>query len=371
MIHRVTATGETTSLAHRKRRAGQRLIIGLPGPGVDPVTARIIRLIRPAGFILFARNIEEPAQVRELNRELETLLPKAVPPLLTVDQEGGRVQRVREGATIWPPLRQLGNCRDLSLTHAFAEAMADEVAALGFNVDWAPVADVDSNPKNPVIGDRSFGRDPNDVAKHVAVFVRAMQARGVMACAKHFPGHGDTKCDSHLELPVVEKDRPDIESVELPPFQAAVRAGVAMVMGAHVVFPDYDNAPATLSRRLLDEVLRQDLGHQGLVVSDDMEMKAIHGRFPLEFTLESSCAAGMDLFLFCKDQALQVEAYETLVRLQEQDSLHDTLATDSSRRLLTAREAYLKERARVPDLSVLGCHRHKDLARLIRARGGE
>ncbi len=370
MTWRVDAVGETTSLAHRKRRAGQRIILGFPGPSLDAETRSIIQLIQPAGFILFARNVEEPAQVRELNRELETLLPAELPPLLTVDQEGGRVARVRDGATLWPPARHIGNCRDLQLTHDFATALADEVAALGFNVDWTPVADVDSNPANPVIGDRSFGRDPREVAQHVVTFTHAMQARGVMACAKHFPGHGDTTVDSHHDLPVVEKERPDVEQTELVPFKAAIQAGVAMVMGGHVVFPDYDDKPATLSHRLLHQLLRQELGHPGLVVSDDMEMKAIHGRYELEQTLTLSTDAGLDIYLFCKDQALQVAAYEGLVRLQEQDKRYDTLAEDSERRLLHAREAFLKERGRPPGLDVLGCQRHKDLALMLRARGG-
>jgi beta-N-acetylhexosaminidase len=344
------------------------MILGFPGPDLDPVTRRVVKLIQPAGFILFSRNVEEPGQVRELNRELQSLLPDSLPPLLTVDQEGGRVQRIRDGATPWPPLRALGNCQDLQLTRDFAVAMADEVAAMGFNVDWAPVADVDSNPNNPVIGDRSFGRDPGQVAHQVATFVRALQSRGVMACVKHFPGHGDTHTD---ELPVVEKERPDVEAVELPPFRAAIQAGVSMVMGAHVVFPDYDSHPATLSRKLLQEVLRQDLGHDGLVVSDDMEMKAVHGRFPLEQALEQACNASMDLFLFCKDQKLQVEAFETLVRLQERDKTQDTLARDSSRRLLACRETHLKDRGHLPGLDVLGSQKHKDLAMLIRARGGD
>jgi len=368
---RVSAQGETTSLWERKRRAGQRLVLGLPGPSVDPVTRRLARELRPAGFILFARNVEEPAQVRELNRELASLLPPELPPWLTVDQEGGRVQRIRDGATLWPPMRHVGNCDDLELTGRLAAALADEVAALGFNVDWAPVADVDSNPANPVIGDRSFGRDPNRVAEQVVTFVRAFQGRGVMACVKHFPGHGDTRTDSHETLPVVEKERPDVEAVELPPFAAAVHAGVGAVMSSHVVFPDYGEAPATMNPALLSGVLRGDLGHRGLVVSDDMEMKAVHGRFPLEDTLARSCAAGMDLFLFCEDQALQVEAYEALVRIQEREPTHDTLARDSARRLLAARERFLKDRPRIPDLSVVGRQLHKDLALLVRARGGE
>ena len=244
------AIGEMTSLALRTRRAGQRLLVGFDGTSPAPEFVRFVREAAPAGFILFARNVEEPAQVRELNRELAALLPASLPPLLSVDQEGGRVQRVK--ATRWPTLRALGNIDHLPTTARFARALADEVRALGFNLNFAPCADVDSNPKNPVIGDRSFGPDPGQVVRHVAAFVEAAQARGLVCCAKHFPGHGDTSVDSHLDLPTVERDRPEIERTELPPFAAAVQAGVGMVMTSHVVFPAYDESvPATMSEPIL------------------------------------------------------------------------------------------------------------------------
>ncbi len=154
----IESVGENTSLWDRKRRAGQRLLFGIAGTAPSPEEKELIAETHPCGFVLFARNIEEPAQVRELNRELLSLLPASMPPLLTIDQEGGRVQRVR--ATAWPAMRTVGNAGDTARTKALARAIGDEVRALGFNVDWAPVADVDSNPKNPVIGDRSFSSDP-------------------------------------------------------------------------------------------------------------------------------------------------------------------------------------------------------------------
>jgi beta-N-acetylhexosaminidase len=192
MGERVTAVGEMTSLADRKRRAGQRLVIGFAGPAVDDDLRRVARTIRPAGFILFGRNLVEPAQALELNRELASLCDPSVPALLSVDQEGGRVQRVRAPATVWPPMRDVGRAEDLALTAQVSRAMALELRAMGFNLNFAPVCDVDSNPDNPVIGDRSFGRSPQDVAQQVVAFLTAHQDAGVIACAKHFPGHGDT-----------------------------------------------------------------------------------------------------------------------------------------------------------------------------------
>ena len=183
----------------------------------------------------------EPAQVRELNRELCSLLPDSLPPLLSVDQEGGRVLRVKN--TRWPSMRTVGNLDHLPTTQQVAAAMGTELRSMGFNLNFAPVADVDSNPRNPVIGDRSFGRDPARVAQQVVAFAQGLEAKGVIACVKHFPGHGDTDVDSHKALPVVDKDLYDIQNVELVPFRAAVEAGISMVMTSHVLFPALDGEP--------------------------------------------------------------------------------------------------------------------------------
>jgi beta-N-acetylhexosaminidase len=362
------AVGEQTSLSDRKRRAAQRMILGFDGTSAPASLARFCKQAPPAGFILFARNVEEPAQVRELNRELAQLLPDALPALLSVDQEGGRVMRIKD--TAWPPMRWLGNVDEVRLTRETARRMGLELAAMGFNLNWAPVADVDSNPKNPVIGDRSFSADPEVVARHCAAFLDGLHDAGLMGCIKHFPGHGDTATDSHHDLPAVDKDQGDLERCELLPFQSMVSAGVEMVMTAHVMFPVLDEAvPATMSHAILQGWLRERLGHSGLVVSDDMEMGAVRGRFALEQQLDLACRASVDLFLFCRDPALQMEAWETLIRLQEADPTHDTLATDSSRRLMFVREAHLLNPSALPMLASVGCQQHKDMARQIRDRG--
>ncbi|MED5373968.1 MAG: beta-N-acetylhexosaminidase [Myxococcota bacterium] len=362
--------GSVTTLAERKARAGQRLLIGIPGASVDAETAALIKEIQPAGFILFSRNVEEPAQVRELNRELSSLVDDSTPPILSVDQEGGRVQRVKDGASRLPPLRHVGNIDRLEITAAFARLLAAEVRAMGFNLNWAPVADVDSNPKNPIIGDRSFNRDPQKVAQQVAAYIQATQAAGVLACAKHFPGHGDTATDSHLTLPTVEKEIPDLEHVELAPFRAAVQAQVATIMTAHVLYPAWDEqVPATMSRRILHDILRAELGYQGLVVSDDLEMKAVRGRYPLRQQLDMACKASVDLFLVCKEPKLQWESFEELVRLQEEDKAHDDLAVDAIGRLEATRERFFLDAPPAPELQVLASQAHTDLLLRIQAEG--
>jgi beta-N-acetylhexosaminidase len=366
--HKVSAIGSTTTLALRKRRAGQRLILGIPGPHVDDDTRKLVRELRPAGFCLFARNVEEPAQVRELNRELASLGDPEFPALLTVDQEGGRVQRVRAPATVWPAMRAVGRAGDL--TESIARAMALELRALGFNLDFAPVCDVDSNPKNPVIGDRSFGSDPAAVSRHVAAFVRGLQGEGIIACAKHFPGHGDTAQDSHLHLPKIERDEPELRRTELPPFRAAIEAGVGTVMSAHVIFAAWDEElPATLSPRILPRLLRKELGFDGVVFSDDLEMKAVHGRYTIEEQVRYLDGAGIDVLLACNERKLQHDLYEELVRTQELERRHDDAADDAIKRLTRLRERFLLTVRAPVDLSVLARPEHQALAETARTRG--
>jgi beta-N-acetylhexosaminidase len=364
--------GLTTSTADRKRRAGQRIVVGLAGYTISEEERAFIREVRPGGFVLFGRNVAEPRQVLELNRELASLLPKELPPIRTVDQEGGRVQRVRAPATVWPPMREVGNVGDVRLTKQVATALAREVRALGFDLDFAPVCDVDSNPKNPVIGDRSFARKSADVCAQITAFIEGMQEEGLIGCAKHFPGHGDTSVDSHLDLPVVEKEPPELDEVELPPFRAAIAAGVGTVMTAHVVFPAWDEKnPATMSRRIVGGELRGRLGYSGVVFSDDMEMKAVRGRYPLDLQLREATAAGVDVFLMCKELPLAHEAWEILVRLQEEEKAQEDAAIDSAARWHALRERFFKGGPPAPGLEVLGCAEHTALAHLVRARGGE
>lgn len=364
--------GLTTSTAHRKRRAGQRLVVGLSGPSLTGDERAFIREVGPGGFILFRRNVEEPAQVLELNRELASLLPAERPPIRCVDQEGGRVQRVKEPATLWPPMRFVGNVDRPAFTEAVGRALAREVRAMGFDLDFAPVADVDSNPANPIIGDRAFARAARRVGAHAAAFVRGMQDEGCIACAKHFPGHGDTATDSHLELPVVEKDPPDLDALELEPFRACIEAEVGTVMTAHVLYPGWDeDVPATMSPRILDGILRRRLGYRGVIVSDDLEMKAVRGRYPLDRQLRAATAATVDVFLVCSDLALAHQSWETLVRLQEEDPRQEDAAIDAVKRWHALRERFLAKPPPRPPLTVLGTAAHHELALRARVEGAE
>jgi beta-N-acetylhexosaminidase len=290
-------------------RAGELLIVGFEGKTApDDLLARIADG-RLAGVVLFARNLGTPDEIAALTRALHAATPAAAPPLLvSLDQEGGRVQRIKQPLTLWPPMARVAAVGDPAYTEAVGRAMGREVAALGFNVDWAPVLDVHTNPQNPIIGDRAFGSEPRAAAAQALAFWRGLESAGVRGCGKHFPGHGDTATDSHLELPRVDGDEERLRAVELVPFAEAARAGVPMIMTAHVVYRAIDSAPATMSWRWLHEILREQLGFGGVVVSDDLDMKAVAERWPTREVVQRSLAAGCDCFLACRDARIQAEA---------------------------------------------------------------
>ena len=244
------------------------------------------------GIVLFAANVDDREQVAALTGALRAERPELV---VAIDEEGGDVTRL-EAATgsSYPGNLALGVVDDVELTQAVAGAIARDLVEAGVTLNLAPVADVNSNPRNPVIGVRSFGSEPELVARHVAAFVAGTQERSVSACAKHFPGHGDTTVDSHLGLPVVEAGREELLAGALVPFRAAVEAGVGAVMTAHLVVPALDSVPATVSEVLVGELLRGELGFQGAVISDALDMHAVSETIGVEESAVRAVAAGVD-----------------------------------------------------------------------------
>lgn len=242
---------------------------------------------------LFGRNIASPDQLAALTAQLRAERDDV---LVAIDEEGGDVTRleVRTGSS-FPGNHALGAVDDVSLTREVAAELGRRLAACGVNFDWAPSADVNSNPANPVIGVRSFGADPDLVARHTAAYVTGLQSAGVAACTKHFPGHGDTAVDSHHALPRIDADASVLADRDLAPFRAAIAAGTRAVMSAHILVPALDpDRPATLSRRILTDLLRGELGYDGLIVTDGMEMQAIAGTYGIERGSVLALAAGAD-----------------------------------------------------------------------------
>lgn len=300
---------------------GQLFMIGFDGTRVPAETQSLFRWEKAGGAILFRRNIESLEQVVELNAALCELGHTDFPVLVGVDQEGGRVARLRDICTPIPAMRAVGRASldENDLPYRMGALMARELAALGFHLDFAPVVDVDTNPANPVIGERSFGRDPHHVAHSGAQFIRGMQQAGIAASAKHFPGHGDTDTDSHLALPRVTHSIERLESVELLPFRSAIDVGVATIMTAHVLIPALDpDLPATLSHPILTGILREKMGYRGVIVSDDLEMAAVADHWPVEELVRLGLRAGVDLFLVCHDAEKQARAIESAHKCVEQ-----------------------------------------------------
>jgi beta-N-acetylhexosaminidase len=287
---------------------GAVLCTGIPGTGLDAELTRALDRLRPSGIILFRRNYESVAQLRKLTRELHAL-PSS--PLVCIDHEGGSVMRLGSPFTQFPPARAIAATGDPDMAYAVGRAMARELASAGIDLSYAPVLDVSSNPRNPIIGERAFGTDAETVVAYALPFMRGLHEGGVVSCGKHFPGHGDTDRDSHLELPVVRRSLEEIEAVELAPFRAAVAARIPALMTAHVVYPALDeHNPATLSARILEDLLRREMGFTGVLVSDDLQMRAVSARTSLADAAVRSLQAGVDWLLICNDfqQTLQVAA---------------------------------------------------------------
>lgn len=320
-----------------------------------------------AGVIYFARNIGEPLQVAELSREAAALA-RDWPFWISVDQEGGRVARLKAPFTIWPPAVTLGRGSTAeveSLAVRYATALASELKAVGINLDWTPVLDVNSNPSNPVIGDRSFSHDPEVVARVGAAVIRTLQAAGIVACGKHFPGHGDTSVDSHEAMPVIEHDRRRLDAVELVPFKAAIAAGVACMMTGHILVPALDErAVGTFSPNIVTGLLKGTLGFPGVVASDDMGMKAVSAETPLPEATVAAVKAGCDVVLLCNStQDQQWEAIEALIRAAESGEIPQKRIDDAWRRQREVKERF-RTMPMAPAIGIdrIGCEQHRAVA---------
>jgi beta-N-acetylhexosaminidase len=361
------SSGSAMTLRDIRRHVGQLAIVGFDGHAVPPGLAALAREFDLAGVILFARNVESPAQVADLAAEARALA-RELPLWVSVDQEGGRVARLRSPFTEWPPMATLGRAADVSLATRFAKALAVELRAVGITLDYAPVLDVHTNAANPVIGDRALATRADEVARLGCAIITALQAGGIAACGKHFPGHGDTLVDSHLALPVVEHPPERLREVELAPFRAAVEAGVASIMTAHLLIPAVDEQhPVSLSPALIEGWLRRDLGYDGLVVSDDLGMKAVSDRYGAPEAAVAAVAAGCDCVLLCgPDIDGHAGVLEAFIHAVEQERLQVTRVEGAMARQRRAKERFLAE-APAPRAwrDVVGCDEHLAIARTM------
>ena len=295
----------------------------------------------PGGVILFSRNLINPDQIARLTNSLQEQAPHS-PLLIAVDQEGGRVSRLPAEFMIFPSAATVSACHSTELAYATAAVTAAELRAVGINMNMAPVLDVNTNPSNPIINDRAFGTNPDQVCVFGCATIAGLQDNRVIACGKHFPGHGETTTDSHKELPVVNVSRERLDQVELRPFCQAIEEGVATIMSAHVRYPALDEqSVATLSCTVLTDLLRNQLQFQGVTLTDDLEMNAILMQSSVEEAAVRALQAGADMLVICHKQDRQTAAMLTVKQALEEGRLSIDSINASLDRLGRLKERFL------------------------------
>ncbi len=335
-------------MSELRKKIGQMIMAGVAGAKVGAAEQSLFKDYPFGGVIFFRHNLKTPAQIMSLCRALSEA-GREPPPFIAVDQEGGRVNRLPPPFTHFPPAAALGRANNMDLAYRAGAATARELAAVGINLNFAPVLDVDSNAANPVIGDRALGADPAAVARLGWEIARGLRDGGVIPCGKHFPGHGDTAEDSHLELPVVKKNLAGLKSIELPPFVHACRNRIEALMTAHVLYPALDeNFPATLSRKIVGGLLRGELGYDGVVFSDDLEMKAVSENYSVEEAARLAVLAGIDVLPFGHAIEQAIAAFDFLCREVERDPELGARVEESYRRIRNLKERKLSAVAGAP-----------------------
>jgi beta-glucosidase-like glycosyl hydrolase len=321
---------------------GQLLLVGFDGPRVSPDLRRLTAEWHVGGVVLYAQNIESPEQVVQLNAEIRHLATAGVEPFLAVDQEGGSVRRLRAGVPQLPGAMAFGAARSPELARDAGAALAGSLRALGFTMNFAPVLDVYSNPGNTALGTRVFSSDAELVAALGSAFIDGEMSGGVIPVAKHFPGQGGTSGDSHYGLPVLDASRAELDARELVPFRAAIAAGVPGILTAHIAVPrvaEGADVPATLSHRLLTDVLRKDLWFQGLVITDELQMRAVQGHRKIGDVAVDALLAGADMVMVVWDHRDREEIYAALKDAYASGRLPHAVVNRALRHILAAKKA--------------------------------
>ena len=351
---------------------GQHILIGVSGQSLTADEKKFIAQNNISGVTLFGRNCAEPKQIRDLCAEIQSLrhqTSEKTPLYIAIDMEGGRVARLKPPFTQWPPLKKLGDLDSPTVSFHLAYMMGQELKAVGINLDYAPCLDVFTNPKNTVIGDRSVSSDPELVAKHSSALIRGYVKSEIIPCGKHFPGHGDTLIDSHDDLPVEQADLQRLQSVELVPFKKSFKARMDLLMTAHIHFPKIDPEwPVTLSEIFLKKILREDLRYRGLIITDDLDMKALAKNYEHALLPVRSLQAGADLLLYCNEPTSPPKAIEAIEKALADGKLKKVDIENSYKRIM----AMKKENIINPDpmdwnsaMKIIGHAEHYKLAQAI------
>jgi beta-N-acetylhexosaminidase len=348
-------------------RASEFFISGIEGLELNKKEQAFLKENPLGGIILFKRNIQSIEQVVALNASI-IKTARNFPPLISVDQEGGRVARLRGICTDLPPMTKLAEVlrKDPRLLYRIGAMQGRELAVLGFNLNFSPVCDVINNSANQVIGDRAFSSCQEIVARFASHYIKGLQGAGIAACAKHFPGHGATAVDSHFALPILDTDFDTVSSRELVPFRAAIQAEVATIMTAHIVTNSIDSLPATMSEEILTNLLRHSLGFNNVIISDDLDMKAVRDHYSLVEILKKGLLASIDLFIVGSALTKTLDSIEVLQRLLDTEDIVRSKAIEATYRIDKLRKRYIGE-SKAPDVvsaqAIVRSHPHLELVR--------
>jgi beta-N-acetylhexosaminidase len=344
----------------------EHLLLGFQGGTVPQEIAALVTS-GLSGIALYPRNFNSPAELRSLTNQLRRAA--SAPLLIGIDQEGGTRFALPPPFTIWPSPADLGRLGDPALVEEVARAIAIELRAVGANTDFAPMLDLAVNPHSSVTRDRSFGREPAEVARLGSAFLRGLAAEGILGCAKHFPGHGDTSLDPHQELPAFDGTRERLQREELVPFVAAIQANAPLIMTAHILLPRIDpDLPASISPTLLDGILRRDLRFDGVILADDLGMGALTRRYSCDESTVMTLQAGTDIAMLCHDPSVVPGVLDAATAALDSGRFGAESWAASHLRVVRLREQISAAEKPAPPLATVGCHAHRLLAQNIRER---
>lgn len=323
-------------------KIGQMVLVGFDGYTINEYSREMIEKYKIGGFVLYKRNIKNSEQVLSLINSLKNVNSiNQVSLFIAVDEEGGKITRMPKELKKFPSNKRIAEAEDADLSFKVGEVIGEELKSFGFNMNFAPVLDINSNPQNPIIGNRSFGSTENIVSKLGIQTMKGMQSKKIIPVIKHFPGHGDTSIDSHLELPSVNNDLDRLRNFELIPFSKAIRNNADAVMVAHILLPKIDSGnPATFSKTIITDILRNDLNFNGIVITDDMEMRAISKNFNIEDASIKSIIAGSDIILVCHTYNKQVAVINALKNAVENNKISEERIDESVYRILKLKQKY-------------------------------
>lgn len=329
-----------------KAKLGQMMMIGIQGTSLAADEKKFIIENNIGGVILFPRNYQDPKQLHELCSELHSLRKQQAdkaPLFISIDQEGGRVQRFKKPPfTVWPPLKKAGDIDNTSVTFQWSLHLSEELRAFGINLNFAPDLDIYSNPKNTVIGDRAISSEVAMVERHASAWVRGAIKAGILSCAKHFPGHGNTLLDSHEDLPVEDRTLEQLKAFELVPFKKAFRSKVDFVMLAHIIFKNIDaDHPVSLSHTFIHDILRKEMGFRGLIITDDLDMGALTKHYSVGDIAVKTAAAGAEILLYCNIPESPITAMESLQKACQDGSLPKAMIEQTHLRITIEKQQKL------------------------------